>query len=1345
MHNQNNTGLSKPITNAKTNANTTRTVLIRNHFASASASIAAKSALHLSVAPAANPLFPPNKQTSTAATASATTRSLSSNIRTGLIRTISAGNLKATDAKPPRVPRPSVPNVVPKASQHTLTPPQYSDISRKEFRSFVFYFEGIKAASKKSYEQIVIELNASMAFLFKKDSVTHLVISDAALLVEPDPNARASTLTSTAKSEIATGILFARKWNFAIWPESEFLYHTSRLRKPAPTKNLQTVYNAEKAAIKSVATGASLNLAGFRPLKGLYILVEDLQQQYRTIGWKDFNPEVNTAVNGDGESVVDSLAPIYPILYLEGKGKKFVGNAFTKADAMNQNIGVGNVGNGDNLIGESDEESDDEEDDEEEGEGGTDVVEGDNDTNEDMIMGEKMHEQVENIPESGYQLTVSAASGINNTTSMRPQQDPLAMNKYLSGLINRTYPRNGPTTAATQNNIAKVENIVECVKQGRGIIKQKTKAQKRSGPKGKDFYFRPGYCENCAEKYDSFIKHVASARHQQWATENTNFGIIDKFLSTVHREVSQIPRPLKRLHKSIKTTTAKSSKMEDIATAKATAHTFVDLKLSPINNPCQQNGNVTEISPNNIPSIQEIIKEQNNDENGDSNEPEPENENESELATETKYEYEDSILQTPISKPMTKLYSIKMNHSSNQSNKLKNSDANNVNKPRYAEFTTTEVILPSAAMDAWGSNDYEIDAAENDMHKNADRTAENAVLCVEKNRQEEIVVFDEKAIDKAHQIAVALLISEGESEKTEHDKSMFGGNDTQNEPDASHQDIGHQSSTTFIVVDETSSQETVPMECEENSFAAHPAEDLGQDTETIVLASTDVEMQKNFATEDTPLVTVVTTTTDEQVQKTLAHTHEENTLELMDCDTLLSVSTITLDESSRAFEANVVAGQAPEQFSTPRPKKDSKASQLTVCNPSRTGFRSLKPTENPFYVEPIPSVPTPSTRNRQSTPTWDYLLGWLVCPIHGCSKEFYTQAEVRNHIKTNHYVFACPESQCLDMFPNISMLGNHIRDTHPGRHTAPIKLRCKIETCQELDDNESLEYLVMHLRESHGIVMCDLDGNLFKSQLGLKKHLKAFHGIYGNALYLWNCPDSALAFSSYSLGISFQSGNNGAVMWSMACDWSGGDIANVLDTGANCGLDCVNYSGCTHFSWTEYNGGTCWLKNSNVGAAISSSQTNAMCGYVTGSGSTSPANILISGSGSGTYYYDITGRTCNGAPPYPEDNGYTFCEPDSGYETLTQRGDNYIVALALDQMQANKAGLCGKQVIVKYNGNVVPGNFVVWDACQACTGGVRLDFSVTALLSINSNACQLGVVPGVSWEVTTTQVIPYVP
>ncbi|KAJ3060710.1 hypothetical protein HDU98_003365, partial [Podochytrium sp. JEL0797] len=150
-----------------------------------------------------------------------------------------------------------------------------------------------------------------------------------------------------------------------------------------------------------------------------------------------------------------------------------------------------------------------------------------------------------------------------------------------------------------------------------------------------------------------------------------------------------------------------------------------------------------------------------------------------------------------------------------------------------------------------------------------------------------------------------------------------------------------------------------------------------------------------------------------------------------------------------------------------------------------------------------------------------------------------------------------------------------------------------------------------------------------------------------------------------------------------------------------------------------------------------------------GGGSASPANILISGSGHGSYYYDITGAGCSSQPALAsalvtEAGGYTSCEPSTGYKTLAARGDNHIVALALDQMNANKAGLCGKQVVVKYNGQVVQGNFVVWDSCEACTGGVRLDFSLGELLGINADACALGIVPGISWEVTDVQVIPYV-
>ncbi|ORY53297.1 hypothetical protein BCR33DRAFT_192576 [Rhizoclosmatium globosum] len=143
---------------------------------------------------------------------------------------------------------------------------------------------------------------------------------------------------------------------------------------------------------------------------------------------------------------------------------------------------------------------------------------------------------------------------------------------------------------------------------------------------------------------------------------------------------------------------------------------------------------------------------------------------------------------------------------------------------------------------------------------------------------------------------------------------------------------------------------------------------------------------------------------------------------------------------------------------------------------------------------------------------------------------------------------------------------------------------------------------------------------------------------------------------------------------------------------------------------------------------------------------TSSSNIILSGKGSGTYYYDYTNKVCPGFPAYPENNGITSCESSAPpYRTLSSRQTNDIVAIAIDQLSANKAGLCGKRVIVKYNGVPMQRKFFVWDACLACTGGVKLDFSLSALSEISDSACQLGVVPGISWDITDEQVIPYVP
>jgi hypothetical protein len=55
-------------------------------------------------------------------------------------------------------------------------------------------------------------------------------------------------------------------------------------------------------------------------------------------------------------------------------------------------------------------------------------------------------------------------------------------------------------------------------------------------------------------------------------------------------------------------------------------------------------------------------------------------------------------------------------------------------------------------------------------------------------------------------------------------------------------------------------------------------------------------------------------------------------------------------------------------------------------------------------------------------------------------------------------------------------------------------------------------------------------------------------------------------------------GNN----WAFSCDFYNNDLTNVQVSGANCGGTCAQTSGCTHFTWTQYNGGTCWMKYGSI-------------------------------------------------------------------------------------------------------------------------------------------------------------------
>ncbi|CAF3566730.1 unnamed protein product [Rotaria socialis] len=75
-------------------------------------------------------------------------------------------------------------------------------------------------------------------------------------------------------------------------------------------------------------------------------------------------------------------------------------------------------------------------------------------------------------------------------------------------------------------------------------------------------------------------------------------------------------------------------------------------------------------------------------------------------------------------------------------------------------------------------------------------------------------------------------------------------------------------------------------------------------------------------------------------------------------------------------------------------------------------------------------------------------------------------------------------------------------------------------------------------------------------------------------------------------------GNN----WAKSCDFPGNDMSNVQISGEDCGGLCANTSNCTHFTWTTYLNGTCWLKSGPVSKndAILTTDLTMVCGVVRG-------------------------------------------------------------------------------------------------------------------------------------------------
>ena len=68
----------------------------------------------------------------------------------------------------------------------------------------------------------------------------------------------------------------------------------------------------------------------------------------------------------------------------------------------------------------------------------------------------------------------------------------------------------------------------------------------------------------------------------------------------------------------------------------------------------------------------------------------------------------------------------------------------------------------------------------------------------------------------------------------------------------------------------------------------------------------------------------------------------------------------------------------------------------------------------------------------------------------------------------------------------------------------------------------------------------------------------------------------------------------------MKCDFPGNDFGYRLIRGEECGGACGATSECTHYAWSPYQGGTCWLKRGAVSKwdAIYTGNQNHVCGVI---------------------------------------------------------------------------------------------------------------------------------------------------
>ena len=136
--------------------------------------------------------------------------------------------------------------------------------------------------------------------------------------------------------------------------------------------------------------------------------------------------------------------------------------------------------------------------------------------------------------------------------------------------------------------------------------------------------------------------------------------------------------------------------------------------------------------------------------------------------------------------------------------------------------------------------------------------------------------------------------------------------------------------------------------------------------------------------------------------------------------------------------------------------------------------------------------------------------------------------------------------------------------------------------------------------------------------------------------------------------------------WAFNCDFVNHDLSNVLSRGEDCSSNCEKTPGCTHYTWSSSNGGTCWMKSGSASKSDAFyTPDNTVCGVIN-----QPQDHLINKD------EFVAGVSCI-TSTVPTDDQYNYLvSQSSNWGAITIKRE---MAMFLAQILWESAGLTAKR------------------------------------------------------------------